>query len=169
MFPFLPSRPSDSLLYYSDPQNLAECPKLQRALTRSAEEATASYFSNHRDADTAHFLKARCEPLAHLWKESVPVDPAFVLRDDQFALNLRVEFGLSPVPEAALEVRCGMCRSFVLARDNTHFINCDGNASLRTRKHNACSAHIAQAMRDLHGAARLESRNLWNKQGVSIE
>jgi hypothetical protein len=163
VFPFLPPNPSQALVYYSEASNRAECPKLQRALTRSAEEKVASQFSNYGDIASKLLMQARTEKLAHLWKETVPQHPSLFLSDDQYSVNFRVEYGLPPVPAGALKRQCGMCNGCVLAHDHTHFINCPATAALRTRKHNTCTGIIATSVRDQHGTAALEVRNLWNK------
>ena len=53
-----------------------------------------------------------------------------------------------------------MCQAVELARDNTHFSNCQYTALLRLRRHNNCTAHIADAWRALHGYAVMEPRKL---------
>lgn len=156
----LPDAPSALLSFFANPASAPDCPKLQKALTKSTEEAFANRVSNHGDARTAALLKSRCEPLAHLWRDTVPSSPSLFLSDDQFALNFRTEFGLTPIPADAVTPSCGMCQVFNLARDSTHFINCEYSAMIRLRRHNEISGHLAAAWRDLHGVATLEPRKL---------
>ena len=161
----LPERASETLLWYSNSERVAACPKLQRALTASAEEAVASTISNHSDATTSQLIAARCEPLAHIWKESIPLSPSLELSDDQFSLSFRVEFGLPPEPvqDKEAKVRCGFCCKFILARDQTHYLNCQYTAGHRIRRHNEVSRLMAEGIREVHGIVALEVRHLWGK------
>jgi len=158
----LPEAPGQSIRFYADPSNAEAIAGLQKALTSAAEESVANRISNRSDDSTAALIKSRCETLAHLWKETVPTDPSLVLSNSDFVSNLRVEFGLPPVPSEDLVDYCGMCGSVLLASDCTHFLNCKFNAAIITRRHNECTNIIANAIRDLQGYPTVEPRKLWN-------
>lgn len=160
---FLPAQVSEVLSYYADAQRLADQPKFQRALTKSAEQSFADNISNHGDDRTAGLMKARTEHLAYLWKDTVPLSPDLFLSDEQVSFNLRTEYGLQPVPDGVCVGRCGMCHEVTLAHDNTHFINCKLNAGLRIRRHNDCLRILAEGLRELHCPVTIEPRKLSNK------
>ena len=147
----LPEAPGRSIRFFADPSNSEAIAGLQKALTSAAEESVANRISNRSDDSTAALLKSRCETMAHLWKETVPTDPSLVLSNADFVSNLRVELGLLPVPKDELVDYCGMCGSVLLAIDCTHFLNCNSNAAIITRRHNECTNIIANAIRDLQG------------------
>ena len=162
----LPEAPGRSIRFFADPSNSEAIAGLQKALTSAAEESVANRISNRSDDSTAALLKSRCETLAHLWKETVPTDPSLVLSNADFVSNLRVELGLLPVPKDELVDYCGMCGSVLLAIDCTHFLNCNSNAAIITRRHNECTNIIANAIRDLQGYPTVEPKKLWNSNRI---
>jgi hypothetical protein len=159
----LPPDACSVLVHFADAQNQPDGAKFQHALTLSSDESFASSISNHRDARTAGLMRARTEKLAFLWKDTVPDSPDLVLSDEQVTFNLRTEYGLQPVPDGVLVGKCGMCKTFNLAHDNTHFINCNHNAGIWTRRHNECLRIMADSLRDLHCPVAIEPRKLSNK------
>ena len=99
-------------------------------------------------------------------EKTVPTDPSLVLSNADFVSNLRVELGLLPVPKDELVDYCGMCGSVLLAIDCTHFLNCNSNAAIITRRHNECTNIIANAIRDLQGYPTVEPKKLWNSNRI---
>jgi hypothetical protein len=156
----LPHSAAHTLDFYANQSDASEHrSKLQRALTQRAEQSIANQITNHSDVTTSALIKARTQPLAHIWKQAIPSDPSLSLTSDQLLVNLRVEFGLPPVCVDRLTEFCGKC-PFKLAEDNTHFINCAESASFRLRRHNEITNHLAEAIRSLSGYTTVEPRKL---------